>query len=149
MIEQLDIFSKLKDSIHRIPLIDSHANGLPRSHERASDLPREMLVSSAEGEASKSSVYSLAHSRMLKNLSCFLKLPVDSSWQKITEAARSMDHVSFCRDLIKAAGIQAIMIDDDVQNDYYHAISWYDELTPYPNKRIVRIETLFEVSHVS
>ncbi|KAF8594657.1 glutamine synthetase/guanido kinase [Ceratobasidium sp. AG-I] len=144
MAGQLDISFKLKAAIQRIPLIDSHAHGLPQSYELSPDFPRETLVSLAEGEALQDSVYSLAHIRMLKNLACFFNLPVDSSWQTINETAKARDYDLLCRDLIKAAGIQAILIDDGVKNDYLHDIPWRDGLTPHPNKRIVQIETLFE-----
>ncbi|KAG9092726.1 hypothetical protein FRC06_011817 [Ceratobasidium sp. 370] len=35
-------------------------------------------------------------------------------------------------------------MDDGLYNDKCFELSWHDQLTPFPNKRIVRIETLFE-----
>ncbi|KAF8593460.1 hypothetical protein BDV93DRAFT_566520 [Ceratobasidium sp. AG-I] len=144
MAGQANVLSKLKDAIDRIPLIDSHAHSLLQSYESSPDLPRETLVSLADGGALRDSVYSLAHIRMLKSLTRFFGLPIDSPLQTIIETAKARDYDSLCRDLVKAAGIQAMLIDDGIQNDYCHDISWHDQLTPAPNKRIVCIEALFE-----
>ncbi|KAF8595979.1 hypothetical protein BDV93DRAFT_80789 [Ceratobasidium sp. AG-I] len=144
MAGQVDTFSELKKAIDKIPLIDNHAHNLLQSYEPSPDFPREALVSEATGAALSDSTYSLAHIRMLRHLSRFFNLPIDSSLQTIIGTAKARDYTQLCRDLINAAGIQAILIDDGIQNDYCHAISWHDQLTPTPNKRIVRIETLFE-----
>ncbi|KAF8595981.1 hypothetical protein BDV93DRAFT_563829 [Ceratobasidium sp. AG-I] len=144
MAEQANILSRLKDAIDRIPLIDSHAHNLLQGYEPPPNLPHDTRVSLADGAALKGSVYSLAHMRMLKSLISFFKLPIDSSLQTMIDTAKARDYHSLCRDLVKAAGIQAILIDDGIQNDYRHAMSWHDQLTPTPNKRIVCIESLFE-----
>lgn len=103
-----------------------------------------MLTSEATGDALNDSVYSLAHLRMLKHLTQFLDLSADASWQTIQAAAKAMDYESLCRDLIQAAGIQVILFDDGIANEQCHPISWHNGLTPLPNKRIVRIEAVFE-----
>ncbi|KAF8594652.1 hypothetical protein BDV93DRAFT_611774 [Ceratobasidium sp. AG-I] len=144
MAGQADTFFKLKNAIGTIPLIDNHAHNLLQNYRSSLDVPRETLVSFADGEALKDSVYSLAHVLMLKYLKRFFNLPVDSSWQTIIETAKARDYDSLCRELIQAAGIQAILIDDIIQNDHKHAMSWHDQLTPTTTKRLVGIETLFE-----
>jgi hypothetical protein len=92
-------------------------------------------------------VHSLAHLRMRKQLAQFLELPVDASWDRIQTTSRNRDYETFCRELIKQAGIQIILFDDGIINESCYPISWHDRLTPFPNKRIVRIERLFEVSY--
>ncbi|KAG8746273.1 hypothetical protein FRC10_005522 [Ceratobasidium sp. 414] len=103
-----------------------------------------MLVSEATGPALNDSVYSLAHIRMLKYLARFLGLPAESSWEQVKDASKSMQYSLFCQSLIKSAGIQIILMDDGLANDKCFELSCHDQLTPFPNKRIVRIETLFE-----
>ncbi|KAG8696607.1 hypothetical protein FRC08_007050, partial [Ceratobasidium sp. 394] len=132
--------SEIRKAIRSIPLIDNHAHNLLRSYE----FPGEMLVSEATGSALKDAVYSLAHIRALKYLARFLGLPAESPGEQVKEAAESMDYTSFCQSLIKSSGIQTILIDDGFSGDKCFEISWHDQFTPFPNKRIVRIETLFE-----
>ncbi|KAG8699163.1 hypothetical protein FRC09_006784 [Ceratobasidium sp. 395] len=136
--------SQLRKSIGSIPLIDNHAHNILKQYDPPAGHPREMLTSEATGLALNDSVYSLAHMRMLKYLARFLGLPVESSWEQIMETSKSIDYTSFCQSLIKSAGIQAILIDDGFHSDDCYEIAWHDRLTPFPNKRIVRIETLFE-----
>ncbi|KAG8744023.1 hypothetical protein FRC12_014912 [Ceratobasidium sp. 428] len=103
-----------------------------------------MLTSEATGLALNDSVHTLAHMRMLKYLARFLGLPIESSWEQIIETSKSIDYTLFCQSLIKSAGIQTILIDDGFHSDDCYEITWHDKLTPFPNKRIVRIERLFE-----
>ncbi|CAE6467931.1 unnamed protein product [Rhizoctonia solani] len=136
--------SRLQKAINLIPLIDNHAHNVFQSYSPSEQYPRESLVSEATGGALNDSVYSLAHLRMRKQLAQFLELPTDASWNMIQTTARNRDYETFCRDLIKQAGIQIILFDDGIVNEFCHPISWHNRLTPNPNKRIVRIETLFE-----
>ncbi|CAE6355705.1 unnamed protein product, partial [Rhizoctonia solani] len=136
--------SRLQNSINLIPLIDNHAHNVLQTYEPSEKYPRESLVSEATGGALNDSVHSLAHLRMRKQLAQFLELPVDASWDKIQTTSRNRDYETFCRELIKQAGIQIILFDDGIINESCYPISWHDRLTPFPNKRIVRIERLFE-----
>ncbi|KAG8689194.1 hypothetical protein FRC11_003844 [Ceratobasidium sp. 423] len=135
---------RLQKAISLIPLIDNHAHNVFQSYTPSDKYPREMVVSEATGGALDDSVHSLAHLRMRKQLAQFLELPADSSWETVQTTARNRDYETFCRDLIKAAGIQIILFDDGVVNEFCHPLSWHNRLTPYPNKLIVRIERLFE-----
>ncbi|QRW23425.1 glutamine synthetase [Rhizoctonia solani] len=123
-----DTLSRLQKAIDLIPLIDNHAHNVFQTYDPSEKYPRESLVSEATGGALNDSIHSLPHLRMRKQLA----------------RARSRNYETFCRDLIKVAGIQIILFDDGIVNEFCHPISWHDRLTPYPNKRVVRIETLFE-----
>lgn len=140
--------AQLQSDIRLIPLIDNHAHNILQGYDPSIEYPREMLVSEATGDALNDSVYSLAHLRMLKHLAQFLNLPADASWQTIQATAKAVDYESFCKDLIQAAGTQLILFDDGFANEQCNPTSWHNRLTPLPNKRIVRIETLFEVSFI-
>ncbi|CAE6522510.1 unnamed protein product [Rhizoctonia solani] len=144
MTEFASTLSRLQKAISSIPLIDNHAHNVFQSYNPSSEYPREMIVSEATGSALNDSVHSLAHLRMRKQLARFLDLPADASWSTVQKTAQNRDYEAFCRDLIKAAGIQIILFDDGFVNEFCHPMAWHDRLTPYPNKRIVRIETLFE-----
>ncbi|QRV82041.1 glutamine synthetase [Ceratobasidium sp. AG-Ba] len=135
------VISQLRKAISSIPLIDNHAHNILESYNPPAKLT---LVSEASGSARDDAVYSLAHIRMLRYLAQFLGLPAESSWEKITESIKEMDYALFCQTLIKSSGIQTILIDDGLPNENCLDIVWHDKLTPYPNKRIVRIEALFE-----
>ncbi|KAF8755650.1 glutamine synthetase [Rhizoctonia solani] len=139
-----DTLSRLQKAINLIPLIDNHAHNVFQTYDPSEKYPRESLVSEATGGALNDSIHSLPHLRMRKQLARFLGLPADASWHTIQTRARSRNYETFCRDLIKVAGIQIILFDDGIVNEFCHPISWHDRLTPYPNKRVVRIETLFE-----
>ncbi|CAE6505401.1 unnamed protein product [Rhizoctonia solani] len=144
MTEVDSTLSRLQKAISLIPLIDNHAHNVFQSYNPSDKYPREMVVSEATDGALDDSVYSLAHLRMRKQLAQFLELPADSSWDTVQTTARNRDYETFCRDLIKAAGIQIILFDDGVVNEFCHPLSWHNRLTPHPNKLIVRIEKLFE-----
>ncbi|CAE6416926.1 unnamed protein product [Rhizoctonia solani] len=144
MAEFASTLSRLQKSIASIPLIDNHAHNVFQTYSPSGNYPREMIVSEATGSALNDSVHSLAHMRMRKQLAQFLDLPSDASWKTVQATAQNRDYETFCQDLIKAAGIQIILFDDGIVNEACHPIAWHDRLTPYPNKRIVRIETLFE-----
>lgn len=146
---QTSTFSSLQTAIRLIPLIDNHAHNVLQAYEPSTDFPREMIVSEANGDALKDSVYSLAHLRMQKYLCRFLNLSAESSWREIQEASKAIDYESFCQQLIESAGIKVILFDDGFSNSQCHPISWHNKLTTYANKRIVRIETLFEVGWVT
>ncbi|KAG8731452.1 hypothetical protein FRC12_019718, partial [Ceratobasidium sp. 428] len=140
----MNLASQLRKAINSIPLIDNHAHNILKKYDPPAGHPREMITSEATGLALNDSVYTLAHMRMLKYLARFLGLPIESSWEQIMETSKSIDYTLFCQSLIKSAGIQAILIDDGFHSDDCYEIAWHDRLTPFPNKRIVRIETLFE-----
>ncbi|KAH7345713.1 hypothetical protein B0J17DRAFT_592592 [Rhizoctonia solani] len=146
MAESSGTLSRLQKAIFSIPLIDNHAHNVFRSYNptNSGEYPREMIVSEATGSALNDSVHSLAHIRMRKQLAQFLQLPANASWNTVQATAQSRDYETFCQDLVKAAGIQIILFDDGFANELCHPIAWHNRLTPYPNKRIVRIETLFE-----
>ncbi|KAJ1302130.1 hypothetical protein OPQ81_000959 [Rhizoctonia solani] len=138
------ILSRLQTAISSIPLIDNHAHNVFQSYNPSDNYPREMIVSEATGSALNDAKHSLAHLRMRRQLAQFLELPTDASWSTVQTTVQNRDYETLCRDLIKAAGIQIILFDDGIINEHCHPISWHNRLTPYPNKRIVRIETLFE-----
>ncbi|CAE6458094.1 unnamed protein product [Rhizoctonia solani] len=144
MAEFTNTLPRLQKAIASIPLIDNHAHNVFQTYNPSDDYPREMIVSEATGSALNDSVHSLAHMRMRKQLAQFLDLPSDASWNTVQATAQNRDYETFCRDLVKAAGIQIILFDDGIVNESCHPIAWHNRLTPYPNKRIVRIETLFE-----
>ncbi|CAE6527522.1 unnamed protein product [Rhizoctonia solani] len=144
MAEFTSTLPRLQKAIASIPLIDNHAHNVFQTYNPSDDYPREMIVSEATGSALNDSVHSLAHMRMRKQLAQFLDLPSDASWNTVQATAQNRDYETFCRDLVKAAGIQIILFDDGIVNESCHPIAWHNRLTPYPNKRIVRIETLFE-----
>ncbi|KDN45690.1 hypothetical protein RSAG8_04774, partial [Rhizoctonia solani AG-8 WAC10335] len=144
MAEFASTLSRLQQAISSIPLIDNHAHNVFRSYNPSGNYPREMIVSEATGSALNDSIHSLAHLRMRKQLAQFLQLPADASWNTVQTTAQNRDYETFCQDLVKAAGIQIILFDDGFVNEFCHPMAWHNRLTPYPNKRIVRIETLFE-----
>ncbi|CAE7221000.1 unnamed protein product [Rhizoctonia solani] len=135
--------SRLQKAIASVPLIDNHAQNIFRTHNPFGNYPRETIASQATGALSDS-IHSLAHLRMRKQLAQFLDLPADASWNTVQTTAQNRDYETFCRDLVKTAGIQMILLDDGVFNESCHPVAWHNRLTPYPNKRIVRIEILFE-----
>ncbi|KAJ1302136.1 hypothetical protein OPQ81_000965 [Rhizoctonia solani] len=144
MAEFNSTLSLLQAAISLIPLIDSHAHNVFQSYNPSENYPREMIVPKATGPALNDAKYSLANLRMRSQLAQFLELPTDASWSTVQTTVQNRDYETLCRDLIKAAGIQIILFDDGIVNEHCHPISWHNRLTPYPNKRIVGIETLFE-----
>lgn len=134
--------------------IDNHAHPLLRASARDT-LPFEGLLSEAEGEAMKDSIYTASSRLAAKQLGAlfgvdFGDIAADEErekWERLKHFRVGMDYDALCRVSFDAAGIHSILIDDGLGGgpggmaSLAEGYKWHDTLTaPGRTKRIVRVE---------
>jgi hypothetical protein len=127
--------------IHSTPIIDNHAHPL-LNLEAISRYPLLSITTEAHGDAIHASMTSLAHLRGVKQLAKLLRCP--AKWEAVVNAIEQKRLENY-REWVGTClyGIESVLVDDglDSSNDVY-PYSYFDEITPSPAKRIVRIEKL-------
>lgn len=137
---------KLFGTALHFPAIDNHAHPLLRDAHRE-DRPFEGLVSEADGEALKDSVYTVACMRATYSLGKLFGLK-DASWDDVKAKRAELHYLDLCRKCIEPTRIQCILIDDGLGvKDLAEEVQWHDQFTKSPSQRIVRVEIEAEVRY--
>ncbi|KAF5375423.1 hypothetical protein D9615_008018 [Tricholomella constricta] len=139
------LLTNLHEAAFTYPAIDNHAHPLLRAKHR-SDLPFEGLISEAEGSAlTVDAPHTLACHRATRQLTDLFGLPEGSTWENIKAKRFEFEYADLCRLSFGPTGIQCILIDDGLGiRDIMHDVSWHDQFTHSPSKRVVRIEVVAE-----
>ena len=133
----------------KFPAIDNHAHALLRESHRDA-FAFEGVISEATGEAlTRDAVHTLACFRATSQLSELFGLEDGCSWEVVKAARRDMSYEKLCRICMEPSHIQCILFDDGLGGvaEFAEDYRWHDKFTVSPCKRIVRVETLAEVSH--
>ncbi|KAG6889864.1 hypothetical protein C0992_003760 [Termitomyces sp. T32_za158] len=136
--------------LHRVaftyPAIDNHAHAILCPENRA-DVPFEGLVSHLEGEALlRDAPHTLACRRATQQLSKLYELSEGSSWEEVKANRAHVDYTDLCKRSFGSSGIQCILLDDGLGvKEVLQDVSWHDQFTQSPTRRIIRIETVAEV----
>jgi hypothetical protein len=142
-------YGNLEKAAFTFPVIDNHAHPLLKADHRAI-FPLEGLVSEAQGQALTGHVHTtLASFRALAQLSELLRLGgEEATWENIKFAREKVPYTELCKLYMKPTSIQCILMDDGLGGvtEYAENYKWHDQFTTSPTKRIVRVETLAEVS---
>ncbi|PHH61432.1 hypothetical protein CDD81_403 [Ophiocordyceps australis] len=137
------VLDALVHAINFTPIIDNHAHPLLKQtsvgrHDLLS------IASGAHGEALDASRTSLAHMRIVKQLSTVIGC--EATWGAVTAAIQAKQRqADEYRRWTKTclAGIQCILVDDGLDSaSEVEPFDSFDEYTSSPCKRIVRIESL-------
>lgn len=143
--------SELTKVAFKFPAIDNHAHPLLRDSHRDS-FAFEGVMSEATGEAlTRDAVHTLACYRATSQLSELFGLEDGCSWEAVKAARRDMSYEQLCRICMEPSHIQCILVDDGLGGvaEFAEDYRWHDKFTVSPCKRIVRVETLAEVSQTS
>lgn len=132
--------SSLLEAIQRTPIIDNHAH--PLLKRSVQDLyPLQAIASEAHGDAINDSHQSLAHIRVVKQLS--RALGCRPTWTAVAEAIkeRRVDgYDEWVRTCMK--GIALVLVDDGLdQPENAEPWHYFDDFTGGHSRRIVRIES--------
>ena len=133
----------LKHLVRTLPVIDNHAHNLLRPHALKSHNPLT-LTTEASGAALEDAPKSLAHLRAVRQLRALYDLPSDADWAAVS--GKRIELLERNGDALTKKcleGTQTILIDDGLPDeDSMESVSWHDQFTLSPCKRIVRIETV-------
>jgi len=150
MIEEISSnkFPALRKTALTFPAIDNHAHPILREDNR-NTFPYEGVISEANGEAlTRDATHTLACLRATPQLAELLGLPRSASWEEVKATRQAYDYEVLCKDSFKDAGIETILIDDDLGDpNIAHEIAWHDQFTGSRCRRIVRVEIVAEVRH--
>lgn len=137
---------KLHAAAFTYPAIDNHAHALLRP-ENCTDVPFEGLVSHLEGEGLlRDAPHTLACHRATQQLSKLYELAEGSSWEAVKAKRVHFDYNELCRRSFESSGIQCILLDDGLNmKEMLHDITWHDQFTQSPTRRVIRVETVAEV----
>jgi len=131
----------LSHTIQTTPIIDNHAHPL-LDLDAIGRYPLLSITTEAHGDAIHASLTSLAHLRAVKQLSKVLRC--EPSWEAVVnaiEAKRIEDYDSWVAECLN--GIQSVLVDDGLDGeDAVYPYTYFDDVTPSPAKRIVRIEKI-------
>lgn len=139
--------SDLRTLILTYPAIDNHAHPLLVDD---STIDFTGAISEARGDALPAAHTSLAAMRAARQLGPLYGLEeVDPEWEVLLQARKSQaSEKADIRDAcFQAARIQCLLLDDGLPGEC-ESISYHDQYTISPSKRIVRVENIAEVRRV-
>ncbi|KND86405.1 Protein fluG [Tolypocladium ophioglossoides CBS 100239] len=130
-------------AIRSTPIIDNHAHPLLK-RDAVGKHPLLSIATEAHGTALDASMASLAHLRVVEQLSSVLGC--DRTWEAVAaaiNAKREGNYEAWINTCL--SGIQCVLVDDglDSRNDV-ESYDYLDKFTSSPAKRIVRIERVAE-----
>ncbi|GLB44652.1 putative amidohydrolase [Lyophyllum shimeji] len=136
-------YASLQKAAFTYPAIDNHAHPLLQAKNRL-DMPFEGIISEAEGDAlTTDALHTLACHRATRELAKLFGLPDGASWEDVKGKRSELEYVDLCKRCFEPARIQCILIDDGLgANNIVHGISWHDQFTHSPARRVVRIEVI-------
>lgn len=138
-------YSSLKNAAFAYPIVDNHAHNLLRDTHR-SVIPLDGLTSEAAGDALKDATKSVASFRAISQLARLYGC--DPTLEAIKKARDALSYEDMCQKNMKPTGIAMLLLDDgmDKIEELCFDYRWHDRLATIPTKRIVRIETVAQVS---
>lgn len=142
--------TELSDVALFFPAIDNHAHPLLKREHRHK-FAFEGLVSESTGEAlTQDALYTLACYRATLQLGKLFRFEEEPTWDAVKSFRQDMDYESLCRLCMEGTSIQCILLDDGLGgvSEFAEDYKWHDRFTSSPNKRIVRVEILAEVSAI-
>jgi hypothetical protein len=135
------------------PAIDNHAHNILKA-EKDPHYPLEGLAGEGRGEAARDVRYTAPFYRASKQLAGLYGVELDpndseeSRWERVLKARGKLTYEGICRRNFGPSGIQCILLDDlmvGIENNCMETRE-HDRFTSSPTRRIVRLETVAEVS---
>lgn len=136
---------ELANIVFGYPAIDNHCHPI-LSEAHKNDFSLEGIFTEAQGDAIEDAEYTLPGYRATKELAEFFGCEAD--WDIVKVKRKKLPYDDLCRFSFERTGIQCLLLDDGLDADGHKAcegISWHDQFTSSPSKRILRIEALAQV----
>lgn len=137
-------FKDLAHAAFTYPAIDNHTHPLLKQAHR-NDFAFEGLLSEATGDAlTEDAIHTLSCYRATKQLADLYEC--ENEWEAVKAKRSALSYEVLCKTCLSATGIQCLLIDDGLDaNGICEDISWHDQFTSAPSRRILRIEIVAQV----
>lgn len=139
------MFSQLRETALRYPAIDNHAHNVLKEESKSS-IPFHHLAGEARGDAARDTVHTLAAMRAATQLASLFSC--EPTWEAVEAHRNGLSYEDLCRRCFESAGIQILLLDDlmtGIEETCLPTPS-HANYTKHPPKRVIRIESVAEVS---